>query len=276
MSALAYYNGAVTDLGKVRIPLSDRSVFFGDGVYEVMLAGKVKIYQQEQHLKRLRQGAERLGIPVPCELEATINRMVRLSHFEKCSVYAQLSRSSDTRIHAPERENDPNLLITVSEIELQHTHVPILAKTADDVRYRMCNVKTLNLLPSVLASISAAKNGCDEAIFVRDGIVTEGAKSNLFIAKNGILYTHPNSSFILPGITRENVLRLAREIGIECREERFGTDYLYSADEVFITSTTKLLRQVREIDGKTIGNGSFPLSSALGSLLYNEAICSIL
>ena len=276
MSALAYYNGEVTDLGKVRIPLSDRSVFFGDGVYEVMLAGKVKIYQQEQHLKRLRQGAERLGIPVPCDLEATINRMVRLSRFEKCSVYAQLSRSSDTRIHAPERENDPNLLITVSEIELQHTHVPILAKTADDVRYRMCNVKTLNLLPSVLASISAAKNGCDEAIFVRDGIVTEGAKSNLFIAKNGILYTHPNSSFILPGLTRENVLRLAREIGVECREERFGTDYLYSADEVFITSTTKLLRQVREIDGKTIGNGSFPLSSALGSLLYNEAICSIL
>ena len=275
MCSLAYYNGRITDCSQVRIGLNDRAVFFGDGVYDVMLAGKVEIYQQNLHLSRLKRNAARIGLPYPEELDKIIGRMVRLAGLEACAVYVQLSGSSDVRVHAPRKDQAVNLLVTVSEIEISEYSNPINAITTNDIRYSMCDVKTLNLLPSVLASLSARECSCDEALFVRDGIVTEGAKSNLFIVKSGIIYTHPIGNTILPGITRENVIRLANQRSIECCEALFGTNELFSADEVFITSTTKLLRQVKKIDNIEIGNGDFKVASTLGSLLYNEVKCSI-
>ncbi len=275
MGALAYYNGVITDYADARISLSDRSVFFGDGVYDVMLAGRVKIYQLDLHLQRLKRNASRIGIDYPQEIEAVIKKMVRLSDLECCAVYVQLSRSSAERIHAPDSDAPTNVLVTIGETSIHPTSKEIEAITFEDIRYKMCDVKSLNLLPSVLASIEAKKRGCDEAIFVRDGIVTEGAKSNLFAVKDGILHTHPTGRHILPGITRQNVIRLAKAAGIEVCEACFGDEELFSADEVFITSTTKLLRKVAKIDGKAVGSGRFEVSSILELLLYNEANSSI-
>ena len=274
MSSIAYYNGTISNCENARIGLSDRAIYFGDGVYDVMLAGGGGTYQKGLHIERLKRNAERLEIDVPKELESAVDHMIK-TYAKHCSaIYVQLSRSASERIHAPSVHTPSNLLITVSDAHIDQEPTPISAVTADDVRYRMCDVKTLNLLPSVLATIRAAQSGCEEAIFIRDGIVTEGAKSNLFIVKNGILYTHPLGWEILPGITRENVIRIASLLGIQCREVRFDRDALFSADEIFITSTTKLLRQITVLDGVRVGRTS-ELCTTVASLLYNEANLSI-
>lgn len=274
MAGIAYYNGVISDCKDVRIGLSDRALYFGDGVYDVMLAGAAGAYQKGLHIERLIRNAQRLEINVPDDLDSIIDRMIE-TYADRCSaVYIQLSRSASERIHAPVTCGPSNLLITVSDVHLEREATPVSAVTTDDVRYRMCDVKTLNLLPSVLASIRAARSGCEEAIFIRDGIVTEGAKSNLFIVKDGTLYTHPLGREILPGITRCNVMRIATSLGIECREIRFNRAALFSADEIFITSTTKLLRQITALDGVRVGRTS-ELGITIASLLYNEVNSSI-
>jgi D-alanine transaminase len=118
----------------------------------------------------------------------------------------------------------------------------------------MCNVKTLNLLPAVLASKKAEESGCDEAVFIRDGIVTECAHSNIFTVKDGIVYTHPKGPHILPGITRKRVLYFCEQLGIECHEKKFTKSELLTADEILVTSTTKLCVRADEIDKSGVGH----------------------
>lgn len=271
--SIAYYNGDFSDFSDVRIPLSDRSVFFGDGIYDAAIGRGGQVYLEKEHLDRFFSNAERTDIPVKVdreELSAIIRRLIEKNGYEGYFIYIQLSRFSQARTHSyPDTENS-NLLVTLKEHTLPSPTKELRLITLPDVRYSMCNVKTLNLLPAVMASKEAERKGCDEAVFIRNGFVTECAHSNIHIVKNGILYTHPNGNFILPGITRQRLLHFCVKLGIEAREAPFTASDLYSADEVLVTSTTKLCQKATEIDGKSVGNSDSEVGKSLIAALFED------
>ncbi len=275
MAIEAYYNGLYSKYDEVKIGLYDRALFFGDGVYDVILGGGGKLYQPSLHLKRLKDNARAIGLTPPEELMSVIERLA----FECCmpcfSLYVQLSRAYKERIHAPEDECKLNLLAFTSPCELAPTLEPISAVLREDYRYSLCHIKTLNLLPNVLASRDAMLSGCQEAIFTKNGTVTEGAKTNVFIIKDGVIKTHPLTRGILPGITRRNSLLFAREAGIECREECFSKEELFSADEILVTSTTKLARRIGKLDGVPVGCKDEGRAGLIIEALYRDILYSL-
>lgn len=275
MKLSAYYNGVYSDAKEVKVGLDDRSVFFGDGVYDVIFGAHAKTYQLYEHLRRLRKNASAVGLSFCEEIPHIVGKLAEMSEYEFYSVYVQLSRSSAERTHAPDVPEKTNVLITLTEAHATEISAPVRAITKEDIRYRMCDVKTLNLLPAVLASIEAKNAGCDEAIFIRDGFVTEGAKSNVFILKDNMLITHPLTRDILPGITRQNLIRLAKDIGIPCIEEKFPYNSLFDADEIIITSTTKFARRVEMIDGIKCGCKAREVFSNLERNMHRDMLCSI-
>ena len=269
MGDLAYYDGVISDYSEARISLSDRSVFFGDGVYDVMLCRGGKCYQSEEHLRRLSGNAEAIGLTPSITAEELCSLTEELcfrSGYYECVVYAQLARRADRRVHGTGGSLSPALLITVTEYG-GYVERPLRLISLADLRHRMCHVKTLNLLPAVLAVQSAEACGCDEAVLLRDGIVTEGARSNVSILKDNCLYTHPTDNLILPGIMRANLLRACRGVGIPVRECEFGYGELIGADEVLVTSTTKFIRRVSEIDGTRVKMADEEAFSALKEAL---------
>ncbi len=276
MGELAYYDGEIGCRNKIKIGLDDRAVFFGDGVYEVMIGGGRGVYQLDRHLSRLKRNADALSIAYPARIEEIIGELVRKSGADTYSVYVQLSRHGEKRVHSPCSTDRSHLLITLDKADIRPLKEPITVTVEADIRYRMCNIKTLNLLPSVMASDRAQRAGCEEAVFLREGYVTEGAKSNVFILKDNILKTHPKTCDILPGITRENIIGAAKEAGIAVSEEKFTLDDLLSADEAMISSTTKLIRRIGSVEGGLVGCRNKPLFDRLCDILYRDFAESVM
>jgi len=271
--SIAYYNGDFCDFSSVRIPLTDRAVFFGDGIYDAAIGRDGGIYLEEEHLERFFSNAEKMNIPVnigKAELSALIRRLIDENGYGEYFIYMQLSRYGEERAHSYPETDRSNLLITLKEHRLPDPEGELRLITLPDLRYSMCDIKTVNLLPAVLASKKAEEAGCDEAVFVRDGNITECAHSNIHIIKDGALYTHPNGSFILPGIMRARLIYFCGKLGITVRELPFTLDELYSADEVLVTSTTKLCQRAMEIDGKRVENTSSEVGKTLISALFRD------
>ena len=245
-----YYNGQFYEPSEVKIPLTDRAIWFGDGVYDAAIGKRQKIYMIDEHLERLVGNARRMDIPLFCPLSELRKILIDMaSTSEDVFLYFQLTRYSEKRTHSYPDTDRSNLLITATEITLPATETTLRLISARDVRYELCDVKTLNLLPSVLASKNAARHGADETVFIRSGFVTECSHSNISIIKNGSLITHPADEHILPGTARASLLRLARTSGIPVRERAFDYGELIAADEVLITSTSKLCLRAESVDG---------------------------
>lgn len=271
--SIAYYNGTFCNFEDVKIPLSDRSVFFGDGIYDAAIGRLGGIYLEDEHITRFLNNAQRLNIPVnfsEAQLSALLHEIILRNNFEEYFIYFQLTRYCEERRHAYSNVKKSNLLITVKQHSLPDFEKKIKLITCEDLRYYMCDIKTLNLLPAVLASAKAESAGCDEAVFIRGGTVTECAHSNIAIIKNGILYTHPKSSLILPGITRERLLFMCEKLSIPYKEAPFSESELKDADEILITSTTKLCVAVSKIDGENVGKCNNCVSKALISALKKD------
>lgn len=269
---IAYYNGAFTSYGDVKISPTDRSIFFGDGIYEALVGRKGKIYLLIEHLDRFYKNVQRLSLPFdksPDELTEILYELVKKEESEVYMIYFQLTRYSEERVHAYPEEKRYNLFAYTKPVSLEREK-ELRVITKEDIRYGMCDIKTLNLLPNVLASREAAVQGCDECVFLRRGVVTECAHSNLFIVKDGTLYTHPTDSHILPGITRAKMIDIAGGLGIECHEALFGMRELLEADEILITSTTKLCKRVSEIDSIKMKNEKISIGNALISALWED------
>lgn len=249
-----YYNGIVTPFNSAVIPLSDRSIFFGDCVYEVMIGCGEKVYLQHDHLSRLKSNCEAIGLHPPMsddELIETISELISLSDVKEFSVYIQISGNSERRCHVRSSEKS-NILISVNEISVPKSPNRIRAITLPDMRYRYCNLKTTNLLPAVLSMNEAQKNNADIAIFTLGQEVTECSHANIAILNSGKLKTPPLSDKILPGITRKTLLSLCEKLSIPYTENTIFTDELLSADAVLICSTTKLIQLCSEINGKSL------------------------
>lgn len=251
----AYYNGRFDKKENIAIPLTDRSIYFGDAVYDVAIGCYDRILWEDEHINRLLYGAKKLGIKHSYTFEfisSLLREIAVKSMIESYIIYIQLSRSYESRKHSA-IDCDANLLITIDPFQPNIYSPPMKLMTYEDKRYDFCDIKTTNLIPAVLASTEAEMREYDEALFVRQGIVTECSKSNISILKQGRLLTHPKSCHILPGITREHLLLTCRELKIPVLEETFTINDLFIADEIIVTSSTKLCRSVSHINDVTVG-----------------------
>lgn len=275
MSEYVYFNGAYSRFDEASVPLTDRGIYFGDGCYDVMLIKDGIPYQLDEHFQRLAGNCEKLGIAFSLtqrRLLSIIHRLCDLSCISTAVIYVQVTRNGGRRRHefsSPPSES--NLLVTVSEYKVPRLR-SLKAITLPDRRHTICNVKSLNLLYSVLALHSANEKECDAAIFVRNGIVTEEARSNVFIVKDGELQTHPLDENILPGVVRGKIIGLANLLGIGVTERKFTPSDMLTADEVFISSTTKFLSVISEIDGIQL-NGT---NTSVSGKLFDALLCDFI
>ena len=272
MSSYAFYNGKFGKKEDISIPLSDRAVFFGDAIYDAAIGSYDRILWEDEHIERFLSNAETIGIKHSFTkeyLSEILREIAVKSMIKTYFLYFQLSRSLPSRTHSANGAK-ANLLVTVDPIEIPRFSAPLKLVTAEDIRHSLCHVKTVNLLPAVLASTVAEESGCDEAVFIKDGIVTECSKSNISIIKQGRLITHPKTNRILPGIAREHLLAVSGKIGVKIEERSFSVEELFSADEILVTSTTKLCRKANEIDGTKVGGKCPSLADYLCDLMYRE------
>jgi D-alanine transaminase len=273
MKELGYYNGKVGELSKMTVPMNDRASWFGDGVYDAGPCRNYHIFALDEHVDRFFRNADALKIVMPVskeELKDLLSRLVQKMDTGNLFVYYQVTRGTGTRKHTF-TEGKGNLWITLTPAEISDGHTPIQLVTTEDTRFFHCDIKTLNLIPSVMASQKATEAGCAEAVFYRPGgRVTECAHSNIHILKNGILYTAPTDHLILPGIARAHLLRACSALDIPFREQAFSLQELFEADEVIVTSSSNLCLRADQIDGIRVGGKDYALYNRLREYLLNE------
>ena len=257
MNTIAFYNGMFMLKDEITIPLSDRAIYFGDGIYEAAIGRNGKVYLDSYHMQRFFENAQKLELEVAYtsyELHEILQRVIDSNSLDTFFIYFQLTRSEKERRHTYSGEKT-NLLVTISPIDVPRFDVSLKLITHRDERHELCGIKTLNLLASVIASQSAFRRGCDEAILHKNGYVTECAHSNVHIIKNGHVVTHPTDGKILPGITRRRLIEICSDLKIPVKERPFTLEELYFADEVIITSSSKLCVRACAVD-----NVSYKLS----------------
>lgn len=257
---LGYINGKFVGLNELVIPIEERGHQFGDGVYEVIQCYNGKPFMLKEHLERLIRSCEAIRLPITETIE-DFQELI-LTGIEKAElvygkVYLQITRGMAVRNH-PFPDVPVSITMTLRETAPtpeEYREHGVEAITHEDERWAKCYIKSLNLLPNILAKQVAQESGCFEAILVRDGYITEGTSSNVYIIKNGEVITTPISNHILNGITRIAVKKVAEELNIPFIERNFTPEELLQADEVFMTNTPVEVLPIVKVDGTVIGQG---------------------
>ena len=268
MKDLAYYNGRITGLDEMMIPMNDRAVYFGDGVYDVAYVRNGVCFALQDHVDRFFNSCKLLEIDPGMSKERLSGLLKDLAakmdkQLPDVMLYFQMSRGTAVRKHDfPDPPAAPNLLAYLKAFTPDRDQEFRLI-TREDTRFAHCNIKSLNLLPNVIASQRAKEAGCDECALHRGGYVTECAHSGLAVLKNGTVVTTPLSQWILPSITRKHLLTLCRELDIPVEERAYSLEELMEADEVMVLSSLTLFTRVYEIDGKPVGGGAPALCQKL-------------
>jgi D-alanine transaminase len=252
------YNERYVPHDDIRISMDDRGYYYGDGIYEVFRIYNGKLFEKEAHLARLTRSAQSARITLPCsidELEQRLERLLELNAIHVGTLYMQITRGVSRRA-LPFPDAPPVLLAYCKElprpVELMKSG--ITAMTLPDIRWLRCDIKSLNLLPNVLAKQEAVEHGFAEAILHRDGVVTECSASNIMIVQEGKLFTHPANHLILHGVTRQLVLKLAEQAGIEIELRAFTLEELFNADEAFLCGTTTEITPIISINNRPVSN----------------------
>jgi len=263
MKELTYFNGEMVELGAKVVSLDDRGYCFGDGVYEVVRVYNGRAFAFSYHQDRLYRSMREMDIPVrmpPDELQELHEIMIEQSEITDGYIYLQITRGVTPRHHAFERSKlEPQMYMFIKPIttDLGALQQGVKAITLEDERWARVDIKTLNLIPNILAQTKAEKKGAYTAILVRDGIVTEGATSNVFVMKDGVCYTHPADHHILKGITRQLVVtRVAPTAGITVIEREFDEAFLQDADEIFFTDTIGGIIPITTLNREPVGDGT--------------------
>ncbi len=280
MREIAYYDGKMGQSADLSVPFDDRSHFFGDGVYDATIAGNGIVYLMDEHLDRFYSSANALDIRIPMskkELGELLTTMTSMVDAKIPFVYWQVSRGVAPRFHAYDSCMQGKILAYVRPMEEVPFRIPDPVKciTCPDNRFELCNIKTLNLIPSVMAYQKAQKNGCFEAILHRNGIVTECAHSNVSILKNGEFISHPNDRFILRGIGKTHLIQACYREGVPVIERAFSVDEMMDADEIIITSSSDFAQGVNEIDGIAVGGKDPATLRRIGLSNLNEFLSCI-
>lgn len=275
MKTLGYYNGAIGEIEDMQIPMADRVHWFGDGVYDAGPCHNYTIFALDEHIDRFFNSAALLDIEMPVsksELADLLNSLVAKMDSGDLFVYYQVTRGSGPRNHVF-TEGPGNLWVTLTPAKMADGTQPIKVITEEDTRFFHCNIKTLNLIPSVMAAEHAKRAGCQETIFYRKSMgnrVTECAHSNCHILRDGKLYTAPTDELILPGIARAHLIRMAKKLGIAVSETPYDLDALTAADEILVTSSSNLCLRVCEVDGEPAGGRDPETVELLRSNLMKE------
>lgn len=275
MKDLGYYNGEIGLIEEMKIPMLDRVCVFGDGVYDATYSRNHKIYNLDEHVNRFFSSAEKLEMMVPMskeELSRLLSELVKKVDDGEQFVYFQLTRATAPRNHIFSEDAPSNLWVMLRPGRIKDNGVPVKLITVEDTRFFHCDIKTLNLIPAVMASQQAHRAGCDEAIFHRGEIVTECAHSNVSILENGSFITHPANNLILSGIARANLMKMCKRLGIPVVEEEFTLDRLMKADEIIVSSSGSFCLSASHIDGKRVGGRAPELLSALRRELVDDFI----
>ncbi len=256
---IALIQDKIVPIEKLEPVYLDHGLFFGDGVYEVVRSYNGRIFALEEHLQRFSRSLAEIeitGVDIDW-IHSNVLKAFDAAGISNAKIYFHITRGSGTRNHVSDNLK-PNFFLTVTELE-DDTKLKtngIAVSTFPDWRWKRCDIKSLNLLPNVLAKQAASKKGCDEAIFVNEaGRITEGASSAFFAILGGTLQTSPLTANILPSITRQFVLNAGKNINLEIVEKSLTPDDAISSDELFIAVTTKDIVPVVKFDDKVIGNG---------------------
>jgi D-alanine transaminase len=258
----AYFNGKFLPQEEISISPDDRGFIFSDGIYEVVRWYEGSFYDMESHLIRLKRSLRELRINwADADMIPSIaNDLIKRNGLEKqpAMVYIQITRGAARRTHHfPSPEVAPTAYAYpfsfTPDRESQETGIRVMLK--EDIRWSRCDIKSVSLLANTISFQEAKENGLKECIFVRNGFITEGSHSNIFFVSDGSLYTHPESNYILSGITRKNILRIAHECRINIKEEAIPENRLRFTQEAFITNTSAEVAPVTEIGGNMIGDG---------------------
>lgn len=277
MENLGYYNGTVDLIENIRIPMTDRVCYFGDGVYDATYAHNHKIFDLKNHIDRFFNSAGLMRMDIGMskeEVGALLEEMVKKVDAQTQFIYWQVTRGSEIRNHAWKDGIKGNLWIMIKPASITDLSQKIKVISREDTRFLHCNVKTLNLLPSVLAAKEAEEAGCQECIFHRGDIVTECAHSNVSILKDGVLKTHPTDHLILPGIARIHLIAMCKELGIPVDECNYTMKELMDADEVIVHSSGTFAVGVESVDGIPVGGKAPELLKKLQDALTAEFLAA--
>ncbi len=256
---LAMVNDKIRPLEQLGPAHLDRGIFFGDGVYEVVRSYQGRIFALEEHLRRFTNSLAGIGITaVDIDLiRARVQKAFDSAGIANAKIYFHITRGSAPRNHLPDTDLKPNFLLTVTELQddTEAKTTGIAVSTHPDWRWKRCDIKSLNLLPNVLARSDAAQKGCDEAVFVDEaGLITEGTRSAFFAIFGQTLQTAPFTANILPSITRDFVIKAAENIGLQLIEKSLTPRQAATANELFIAVTTQDIIPVVRFDDNTIAD----------------------
>ena len=258
---LVYLNGEYVPHEDARISVDDRGFLFADGVYEVVRVYRGRLFRMGDHVERMRRGLDalRIGFDGVDGLGTIAERLLAENGLDEATVYIQVTRGASPRAHAfPTPTPAPTVYVATRPFggyPPEYAEQGVTTITVPDTRWSRCDVKSVALLPNVLANQQAKEAGAFEALFVRDGVVIEGSLSNLLGVIDGTVVTYPACNYILPGITRAVTLELARALGIPVREGPIRLEELHRVEELFLSGTTTEVMPIARVDGRLIGDG---------------------
>lgn len=271
MTHIAYVNSQYVDHQRAMTHIEDRGYQFADGVYDYIAFYNQTPLDEAAHLARLERSLRELSIDpgsIVDILPIIIRELIARNKRQDGAIYVQVSRGIAKRDHPFPAHAKPSLVVVVRGSKMPNMEVAkqgVSVITLPDIRWGRCDIKSISLLANILAKQQAVESGAKEAwLYKEDGTVTEGAASNAFIVKSGVIHTHPKTEAILPGITRDEIIKLANKLNINIEEKAFTIQNVKSADEAFLASTSFNVQPIVVIDGQPVGNGKLgPVSEKL-------------
>lgn len=261
MSQTVYLNGRLLPLEQAQVSVLDRGFVFGDGIYEVIPVYSRQPFRLREHLQRLNSSLQAIQLVNPHtteQWEAIISQLMAENSWQDQAIYLQITRGMAPRNHAFPTQVTPTIFMMCSQLvtpSAAQIASGASAISTSDIRWSRCDIKTIALLPNVLFRQMAVEAGVDEVILFRDGILTEGAASNIFAVEDGTLLAPPKDQYMLPGITYDLILELAAAQKIPTSIGKFTASRIRAVDELWLTSSVMEILAVVQLDGRSIGNG---------------------
>ena len=275
-----FLNGDFIDKDSAKISIFDRGFIFGDGIYEVIPVINSTIVEKQGFWDRFKRSLNEIDLSLPYstnEFETILNRLIQINSLQEGGLYIQITRGVAQRDFSFVSNITPTVMaFAFSDSVLEHPGAKngITIISTPDIRWKRRDIKSISLLGQCYAKNQATIAGADECFMVEDGYVTEAGSSSAFIIKDGTLITKPLSNEILPGIRRQRLLNLAKEIGLKIEERKFSMDEVYNADECFISAATIILLPVIKADGKEINGGKIGEYTIKLRELYKNGLIS--
>lgn len=262
-TSTCFLNNDYVPLKDAKVSVLDRGFIFADGIYEVIPAFSGKPFRLEHHLNRLNDNLTAIKIDnpyTPTQWQTIFTDLILKNNYSNtdCSIYLQVTRGVAKRDHVFPENSQPTIFVMLNPMPAANPDKlkkGLTVITREDIRWQYCNIKSISLLGNIILKQEAADNNADEAVLIRDGYLTEGSSSNIFIVKGGVIKTPIKNHQLLPGITRDLIVEIAQQHGLSCEETSITQEELFDADEVWLSSSLKEISPVCIIDNQTVADG---------------------